>query len=178
MKPLFLIGRLAPELPWKKNKSINRTCNLWQCSVINIIFLQWYSYIILILGEPKFVDPCGCDERTSFGSKAQYRDRSLRSRVLNRDGNCCVDEEHASAWGKTDISRKLAIPHRALRTTRQSNTCTTALIFRVFCEVGRRALRGFYLNVGLFNMLYWLSRKCDKRISYRPDGCLDTRGVW
>ena len=39
------------------------------------------------------------------------------------------DEEHASARGKTDISRKLANPHRALRTTRQSNTCTTALIF-------------------------------------------------
>ena len=43
-----------------------------------------------------------------------------------------VDEERASAQGKTNISRKLANPHRALRTTRQSNTRTTALIFRVF----------------------------------------------
>ena len=42
------------------------------------------------------------------------------------------DEERASARGKTDISRKLANPHRALWTTRQSNTHTTALIFRVF----------------------------------------------
>ena len=42
------------------------------------------------------------------------------------------DEERASARGKTDISRMLANPHRALRTTRQSNTRTTALIFRVF----------------------------------------------
>ena len=64
------------------------------------------------------------------------------------------DEERASARGKTNISRKLANPHRALWTTRQSNTCTTTLIFRVFCEVGRRALQGFYLNVGLFNVLY------------------------
>ena len=43
-----------------------------------------------------------------------------------------ADEERASAHGETDISRKLANPHRALRTTRQSNTRTTALIFRVF----------------------------------------------
>ena len=42
------------------------------------------------------------------------------------------DEECASARGKTDISRMLANPHRALRTTRQSDTRTTALIFRVF----------------------------------------------
>ena len=55
-----------------------------------LLFLLWYSYIILIVGEPQFVDPRGCDERTSFGSQAQYRNRSLRSRVLNRDGHCCV----------------------------------------------------------------------------------------
>ena len=41
------------------------------------------------------------------------------------------DEERACARGKTNISRKLANPHRALRTTRQSNTRTTTLIFRV-----------------------------------------------
>ena len=41
------------------------------------------------------------------------------------------DEERACAWGETDISRKLANPHRALRTTRQSNICTTTLIFQV-----------------------------------------------
>ena len=39
------------------------------------------------------------------------------------------DEERACARGETDISRKLANPHRALRTTRQSNIRTTALIF-------------------------------------------------
>ena len=39
-----------------------------------------------------------------------------------------VDEERACAQGETDISRKLANPHRALRTTRQSNIRTTALI--------------------------------------------------
>ena len=39
------------------------------------------------------------------------------------------DEKHVCAWGETDISRKLANPHRALWTTRQSNICTTTLIF-------------------------------------------------
>ena len=55
---------------------------------------------------------------------------------------------------------------------------TLPLWYSEFCEVERRALRGFYLNVGLFNVLYWYSRKCDKCISYRSDVCLDTKGVW
>ena len=51
--------------------------------------------------------------------------------------HCQATEEDPSLWWWgmckcTDISRKLANPHRALRTTRQSNTRTTALIFRVF----------------------------------------------
>ena len=33
------------------------------------------------------------------------------------------------------------------------------LWYSKFCEVGRRALRGFYLNVGLFNVLYRLAFK-------------------
>ena len=34
------------------------------------------------------------------------------------------------------------------------------------------------LYEGLFNVLYWFSRKCDKHISYRPEVCLNTKGVW
>ena len=58
-----------------------------------------------------------------------YAQAKLAVEGANLDAD---DEEHACARGKTDIFRKLANPHRALQTTRQSNTRTTALIFRVF----------------------------------------------
>lgn len=57
---------------------------------------------------PNFVDPQGCDLRTSVGSQATSRDTRLMDGILNRDEHRCVVTGYGTG---AKVERAHLIPH-------------------------------------------------------------------
>lgn len=60
-----------------------------------------------MIGTPTFLDPTGCNERTSYGSEAQLRDHRLKEKLSLRDGDMCV----VTGYTNTFIERAHLLPH-------------------------------------------------------------------